>query len=89
MWIKDPGNNEWWGHSGGIHPAAPGSKVSPRPISFVLRDGMQLTDGGFFPHDSSTMLTRKSVWFNARLKAVLAGWIFVPSLIHGQEMWIH
>ena len=28
-WLENPGDNVWWGHSGGIHPAMPGSKVHP------------------------------------------------------------
>ncbi|EKX34638.1 hypothetical protein GUITHDRAFT_119183 [Guillardia theta CCMP2712] len=26
-WLQDPGNNTWWAHSGGIHPAMPGDKT--------------------------------------------------------------
>lgn len=27
-WLADKGNNTWWSHSGGIHPAMPGAAVS-------------------------------------------------------------
>jgi hypothetical protein len=40
-WIADKGNNTWWNHMGGIHPAMPGSPLPSLKILGEWANGPQ------------------------------------------------